>query len=315
MHPAADRPGPRRACERLRGARSRILEATGAVVLAAAALVAAAPSRVAAAVFFGDLHAHSALSDDASNAPDAFFLTARDVAKLDFVVLSDHDIFLTAGEWEILKTTAASFNDEGRFVAFSSIEWSQHIGHHLNVYFRGDSEEYCPLPECRRSADFYSFYGPRVVAGEAAAHVNHPASPMFTIPWNEMDDTITTSVEVWNSDSIGSHEHQFGGVIWALRAGFRLGLVGVSDDHHTDLRPPLIGTGLTGCHAAALTRADLLAALRARRCFATDGERIQLDLSLDDTPMGGERAARLGDRLTARVEVLATATPVTVVVC
>src|SRR5581483_3647826 len=105
---------------------------------------------------------------------------------------------------------------------------------------------------------------------------------------------------------------RFGGALWALRAGFRLGLVGVSDDHHTQRRPPSIGTGLTGCHADALTRADLLTALRARRCFATDGERIELDLSVGGTAMGGERSARLGDRLATHVEVLATATPVTV---
>jgi predicted metal-dependent phosphoesterase TrpH len=65
------------------------------------------------AAYFGDLHAHSALSDDATNPPDAFFGVARDVAGLDFVVLSDHDAFLTENEWEILKTTAASFHCRG----------------------------------------------------------------------------------------------------------------------------------------------------------------------------------------------------------
>ena len=67
------------------------------------------------------------------------------------------------------------------------------------------------------------------------------------------------------------------GPLWALRAGFRLGLVGVSDDHHTDRTPAMIGTGLTGCHAKALNRSDLLDSFLARRCFATDGERIRLE--------------------------------------
>jgi hypothetical protein len=296
---------------RLVRVRSRAIAVRLVALLVATLGVAALVRTAAAEIFFGDLHAHSELSDDASNPPEAFFLTARDVAGLDFVVLSDHDIFLTADEWEILKATAASFDVPGRFVAFSAIEWSQDF-HHLNVYFRGDDEEYCPLRECRQSADFYSFYGPRVLAGQAAAQVNHPADPFFLVPWNEMDDTITTSVEVWNSGSAGSHELRFGGSLWALRAGFRLGQVGVSDDHHSELSPPLLGTGLTGCHAAALTRADLLDALRARRCFATDGERIARDLEVDGTPMGGERSARIGERLAVRVEALATATPVVV---
>jgi hypothetical protein len=276
----------------------------------AAGLLSLAGTPARAEIFYGDLHAHSSLSDDASNPPDSFFVVARDLAGLDFVVLSDHDIFLNADEWEILKTTASSFNDEGRFVAFSAIEWSQ-ASWHMNVYFRHDDEPYCPLRSCRTDEDFYSFYGPRVHAEEAAAHVNHPTDPFFPVTWTTIDDTVTTSVEVWNS-ATGSEEHRHRGALWALRAGFHLGLVGVSDDHHTDDRPPLIGTGLTGCHANALTRDDLLESIRARRCFATNGRRIALDMTVGGTAMGGTREATIGRTIPARIEVTATATPVTV---
>jgi hypothetical protein len=81
-----------------------------------------------AAVFWGDLHAHSALSFDGSNSPDAFFRIAN--------------------EWEILKATAASFNVDGRFVAFSGNEWTHEW--HMNVYFLGDDGPLCV--NCTRPA-------------------------------------------------------------------------------------------------------------------------------------------------------------------
>jgi hypothetical protein len=290
---------------------ARARQAAARIVLtavAAAALVgAAAPRAARAAAYFGDLHAHSALSDDASNPPDAFFRVARDVAGLDFVVLSDHDVFLTDNEWQILKATAASFHVPGRFVAFSAVEWTHRW--HMNVYFQRDDESYCTGAGCPEAADFYAFYGSRVLAGEAAAHVNHPAD-VFKVNWDEIDDRITNAVEVWNTGGAGDNEAGFGNALWALRSGFRLGLVGVSDDHHSDRSPPLLGTGLTGCPADALTRENLLAALRARRCWATNGRRIVLDLQVDGTPMGGELAATLGSRVHAHASADATGSPV-----
>lgn len=260
-------------------------------------------------MYFGDLHAHSALSDDATNPPDAFFRVARDVAGLDFVVLSDHDAFLTENEWEILKTTAASFHVPGRFVTFSAIEWTHRW--HMNVYFAGDDDDACASRDCPEAADFYDFYGPRVLAGDAAAHVNHPAD-LFKVDWAQIEDEITNAVEVWNTGGAGDNEPGFGNALWALRAGFRLGLVGVSDDHHSEREPPLLGTGLTACPADALTRESLLDALRARRCWATSGARIVLDLDAGGTKMGGERVALLGTRVPVAASVAATAAPVTI---
>jgi len=267
------------------------------------------PTTSHAAAFFGDLHAHSALSDDATNPPDAFFRVARDVAGLDFVVLSDHDAFLTENEWAILKTTAASFHVPGRFVTFPAIEWTHRW--HMNVYFQRDDESYCSSRDCPEAADFYAYYGERVLSGAAAAHVNHPAD-LFKVNWDEIDDEITNAVEVWNTAGAGDNEPGFGNALWALRAGFRLGLVGVSDDHHSEVDLPLLGTGLTGCSAEALTRENLLTALRARRCWATTGERIVLDLQVEGAPMGDEIAATLGSRVDAAVTATATASPVVI---
>jgi hypothetical protein len=267
-------------------------------------LTVARASAVDAGVFFGDLHAHSALSNDATGDVDSFFTTARDVAHLDFVVLSDHNIFLTEEEWLIVKATAAAYNDEGTFVTFSGYEWTNRW--HMNVYFQRDDENVCML--CIPPSDFFTAYGPKVLAGTAGAHLNHPQD-IFKVDWEQIDDDVLRNIEVWNSASDGSHEIGVGGTLWALQAGFRFGLVGVSDDHHTDQPPILIGTGLTGCRVDALTRDDLLLALRDRRCYATNGDRIILDFDVDGTAMGGEKSAPLDSTVTANVSVVGTDTP------
>lgn len=281
-------------------ARARLFGPAGWLLVALGSLV---PSAARAAVFWGDVHAHSGLSNDATGTPDNFFIVARDAVGLDFVVLSDHDIFLTPEEWDILRMTATSFNNEGQFVAFSSTEWTHRW--HMNVYFLHDDEPFCP---CNDAASFNAFYEPRIAAEEAAAHVNHPRDPPYPVTWTSIDDTITTNVEAWNTGGAGDNELGFGGARWAVQVGFRLGFVGVSDDHHTDQFPLLMGTGLTGCHADALTRADLLAALRDRRCYATNGERILLDFDVDGTFMGGEVTAPVHGSVTANVAVTGTDT-------
>ena len=275
------------------------------VAVAALALVELFATHAHATAYFGDLHAHSALSDDATNPPDAFFRVARDVAGLDFVVLSDHDAFMTENEAEILKTTAASFDVPGRFVAFPGIEWTHRW--HMNAYFVRNDEPYC-LRDCPEAADFYAFHGDTVLAGDGAAHVNHPAD-LFKVDWAQIDDRITNAVEVWNTAGAGDNEPGFGNALWALRAGFRLGLVGVSDDHHSERDMPLLGTGLTGCDVPNLTREDLIEALRARRCWATTGERIELALDVEGTPMGGELEALLDGQVQVTVSAVATEDP------
>lgn len=81
----------------------------------------------------------------------------------------------------------------------------------------------------------------------------------------------------------------------ALRRGMKVGFVAGSDDHRG--RPgasmPGIHTfsvygGLTCILAEELTRESLFKALRSRRCYATSGQRILLDVSCNGHLMGEE---------------------------
>ncbi|MFQ6099351.1 MAG: DUF3604 domain-containing protein, partial [Armatimonadota bacterium] len=93
----------------------------------------------------------------------------------------------------------------------------------------------------------------------------------------------------------------FGGAgssVWsALQRGMKVGFVGGTDNHRAqpgEPGSPLGGLdpdevtvgGLTAVLATELTREAIWEALSNRRCYATQGQRTLLDLSLDDHPMG-----------------------------
>ncbi len=75
-----------------------------------------------------------------------------------------------------------------------------------------------------------------------------------------------------------------------LDAGVRFGFIGSGDGHDghpglTHLNSPR-GGGLAAIASDALTREGILAALRARRVYATNGPRILLEVSIDGAPIG-----------------------------
>lgn len=263
-------------------------------------------SLVLLAVFFGDLHVHTQISSDAVGDPVALFQVARVEEDLDFVAITDHDTTIDAGEWALTQATAAAANVPGQFVAFAGLEWT--YGTHLNVYFLNDDEPFCPT--CDSEAKFYDFYGPKVADGLASAQINHPNNQG---PFHVLDASVLRNIEILNGRH-GAFDQEGGpqGAQARLAEGHRLGFVAGSDDHSFDgtgESARRLGDTLTGCHAPALTRGHLIAALRARRCFATDNLRTVVELEVDGTPMGGETEVCAGHLYSIDLRVSGTATP------
>jgi hypothetical protein len=111
-------------------------------------------------IYWGDLHNHSNFSSDAalfcgqgiSLSPADALAYARDVAKLDFVALTDHadmrsDIQGVADNWLRYQAIMNLMNDEGAFIIFPGWEYTNTVGlaptagsttgyGHKNVIFR-----------------------------------------------------------------------------------------------------------------------------------------------------------------------------------
>jgi hypothetical protein len=245
-------------------------------------------------VFWGETHGHTSMAEG-QGSPRGFFDYARDDARLDFVTLSEHDIWMHDAEWSMLQDLTREFSQPRRgmdparerpFVAILGYEWSgfRNRGGHHNVFFRRPNGPLVPVHDAMRLDALYDGLRRRSRATDVLVIPHaHEAGD-----WNRSDGELERLVELYSTH--GSFE-------WFanryLRNGFEVGMVGASDDHGAKpgLAPgPLIGAsqpgGLTAALAPALDRDAIFDALRARSVYATSGPRILLAATLNGRPMG-----------------------------
>lgn len=250
---------------------------------------------------FGDVHQHSAHSDGIGTA-DEPYLRARHLYGDDFVALTDHESFLGKrigpGEWRYLTRVAERHDDEGSFATLIAFEWTGKM-------FPGPGHKVVYLPD----ADGAVISRDDVPDGSdlvsAAARAGAFAVPHH-VGWTGADENAHDEQHqpVWEICSChGCYEHfahelgQRGDlrdqmVDAVLRRGHRFGFIASSDGHgllyHHGVarkRDPF-RTGLAAVQSEGRSRADIMKAMRARRCYATSGVKILLDLRADGRPMG-----------------------------
>jgi hypothetical protein len=257
---------------------------------------------------FGDIHQHSAHSDGCGVA-DEPYLRARWGYGDDFAALSDHESFLgkrmSPGEWAYLQAVADRHDEPGSFATLLAYEWTgrRHPGPgHKVVYLL---ERGHPIV----SRD-------RVPNGKALVEAVK-ALGGFAVPhhvgWTGADEEghDPGGQPVWEICSChGCYlhaDHPLGArgdlrdqmVEEMLRRGHRFGFIACSDGHgllyHHGVarRRDPFRTGLTAVQAEACTRAAIFAAIRERRCYATSGVPMFLDVIAGGChPMGSEIASR-----------------------
>jgi hypothetical protein len=270
---------------------------------------------------FGDIQQHSAHSDGLGSAHEAY-LRARYRYGDDFVALTDHEAFLGKrtgpGEWEYLQRVAELYDAPGQFATLYAYEWTGKAfpgpGHKC-VYFpargapivsRDDVPEGRALVQAVRALG--GFASPHHIGWTGADEPGHDdeGQPLWEICschgcYEHVDHPLGQRGEL---------REQMADVM--LRRGHRFGFTASSDSHgllwhHGEARKrDPYRTGLTAVQARALTREAIMEALCARRCYATSGAKILLDVRADGAPMG----SALGDRVAARFEVQVQGTDV-----
>ena len=263
-------------------------------------------------LYWGDPHGGQIAL--AAKIPD-FLRYARDVAGIDFVGYQRNDHILSNDDWAVQQRAERDFDEPGRFVPLPGFEWSavpSEGGHH-NVYFRRHNQ---PI---RRNShkgladlsdvdddlphilDVYRAY-----RGQDVVITPHVGGSHADLTHHE--PTLEPALEI-TSDH-GTFE-------WfleeSLRHGYRMGFVGGSDSH--DGRPGAdtpgwqerryAQGGLTGLYAPELTLEAVHAALRARRCYATTGARMVVQLDADGHMMGADHTT--SSRPTISLSVAGTA--------
>jgi hypothetical protein len=277
-------------------------------------------------VLWGDLHGHSHLSDG-TGLPTDFYEYARDVSALDVAALTDHDHwgmrFLDESPdlWREIRTATTHYHEPGRFVTLLGYEWTSWLHGHRHVLYFSDPEV---GPEARAADErILSSLDPRyetpeqlwnALRGKAAlTFAHHSAGGPIATNWHyapppELEPVTEVASVHGSSEALDAPASIYNAVPGnfvrdTLDRGYRFGFIGSGDSHdgHPGLGMSGGGFGLAAIFAPELTRGAVLAALRARETYATNGPRIHLEVELAPGAEPGIR--RLAWRVAALVPI------------
>jgi hypothetical protein len=255
---------------------------------------------------FGNLHRHaeSSLCGIDHNGHAEFHMRhAPHVNRSAFLALTDHGEHLNDADWREQCLLADFYTWPGTRVAFPGIEWTSEApwqplarGHKNVIFSRSDLPFVdCWMPHADEPEHLWAWlrqHDPLAVT--IPHHTMRGKTPTF---WEHVDEEFQPVVEIFQ-DHRGSAEwlgapaatdlttrvqgltvDPRGSTRRALDKGLKIGFV-ASGDHG--------GIALAGVYVREVTREGILEALRARRCFATTGDRLLLDFRIDGTFQGGE---------------------------
>ena len=267
----------------------------------------------------GEMHGHTNLSDGRPDI-DTYFRNIRDLAGLDFAVLTDHDHGgvgkpdLWEGspsKWDVIKQKAAEYCQPGKFSTLLGYERDSYpFYNNLVLYFR--------------DADADMVRGVRdgeITEDELRALLGREdviTCPHDTYSFTSNADFLALPVELhtpfievisrgdaaeYMGNPAGATYACCEGGFWqdALRQGAKMGVIGGSDDHSgmngrvdPNLPYPEKYPGVTGVWATENTPAAIFEALSAKRTFAymmgeSAGEmrgRMEIDFRINGHYMG-----------------------------
>jgi hypothetical protein len=248
-------------------------------------------------------------------------------AGLDVAALTDHSrwasVFLDLRKapgwtgidgraWRQTIALAEAANADGEFVALHGFEWSHAAYGHMNVW---NSERFTdPLRSAPTMGRFWRWL--ERSGSDGLVGFNHPGTGRLRFAnfgyraalgrrlvslelFNKLEDYLLKDTDRGGQSPLNQ----------CLNAGWRVGLLGVTDEHGADWGQPE-GKGRAGLWVRELTRAGVLEALADRRFFASRIKGLRLDAALTSLAAGdGSRPrARMGAALVhpggpARLEV------------
>ena len=281
-------------------------------------------------MLFADLHVHS---DDTvgTNSSAYNFSYAQLIAGLDIVGYTANDFNITASKWAstVALITEINRSNPGRLLIFPGTEWcgNSAVGGDHNVVFLDDPSISPPLfpldkhgnvarsfewnadmsndgelvPGAWPLDEVYATYAP-----DAENHlmIPHVGGRRCNLAWHH--PRLDRLVE------IGSAWGHFEWLIKdAVKRGWKVGVCANSDEHRGRCGGGVPGTavfgtkgGVTGVLSNELERAHVGRALRARRTFATSGERLVGLLKMKDAWQGDEVEVANGEAVSLSYEVL-----------
>jgi hypothetical protein len=259
-------------------------------------------------IYWGDVHGHTSLSDGKGTVDD-YFKYAREVSKLDFVIVTDHDFgnvapwHMPRENWKLTQERADHYTIQDHFVAIAGYEWTSQP-----KYWTAEERLFSGVPEYYNHKNVYfpsrvdyifsakeaAYNSPNALAAAVRErggliHNNHPAKDLegrdqFAYSFSNYDVIVNTEM---GADTVfykgKRHDLDWELVVRGfLSRGGKTGFVRGSDTHEG--KP----TARTAVLATALTRPAVFEALRHRRNYAISNARIRLDFRINGHFMGEE---------------------------
>jgi hypothetical protein len=283
--------------------------------------------------YWGDLHNHCGVSYGKGTLEEAFqnarlqldFASVTvhahwpdiptDDPRLDYLVDYHARGFQMANEqWEHYQTATDAVQQERSFVTFPSFEWHSMAYGDYVVYFKDTAASHIipakDLDDMR--AHLHTLAKDGVETLLVPHHIGY-LTGYRGINWSAFTSEFSPVVEIISFHGLSEHTeapypylHSMGPrdgrstVQYGLEQGHIFGFIG-STDHHS-AHPGHYGYGRLAVWAEALTRNSIWDAIRARRTVALTGDRIRLEVALNDALMGSVIPAT-SDR---RIEVSVT---------
>jgi hypothetical protein len=269
-------------------------------------------------VFFGNLHSHTSYSDG-SGTPREAYVYARDTALIDFLALTEHNHAEALGDDRIgiatnnalykgaaatsLISTANALTRNGRFVALYGQEFSTiSSGNHVNVF---DVGEVINLPKGRFDLLMDFLRTNRDSSGQPAIIMfNHPENSLTILSKEYGLDDFNGEIDRWitnmgtharliqmingpgmnsavNANSASPDEDAY---LKYLNVGYKLAPTADQDNHKRNWGNATHAR--TAVVAAALTKADVLGALRSRHVYATEDKNLSVVIKVNNRLLG-----------------------------
>lgn len=278
--------------------------------------------------FWGDLHGHTGISWGRGSgrsyyeyarevaAVDFCALTDPDAGRYtnnNATCKESLSAYMSDAQWAEIQQINKEFHQEGAFIPLLGYEYhndapNPEFGGDRNVYYESYDE---PIRRCCDEGSYTpaQLWNQLKEQGVRALTIpHHTAKKVMLGSWELHDPQIQRLVEIYsswgNSECEGCERPIIGGAVYeehsvqyALQKGYRLGFVTGSDSHagtpgycHWVFSSPNEGYrgGLTCVMTDKLTKQSLFDALYHRQTYATTGQRILLDFTVNGVPMGQE---------------------------
>ena len=264
-------------------------------------------------IFFGDIHTHSGQLRDRINnegcgrgSMEDNYRYAKGPGGLHFYALTDHEYQLLPDYEEEYFNLADKYNKDNEFVCLKAYEFSSSVYGHRNIYFK-DKAKVINNTDTNRAPVHPEDLMNQLSNLEFFSVPHHPSSASHPFNANilfEHDRCVEVysswgSSEYWGDFPRGvSDRHDRYWVRDMLKAQHVLGIIASADGHDGhpgNAQSPFpkhkhlfhfCGSGLTAVLCDSLTRDNVYEAIKNRRCYATTGAPILLDISCNGYVMG-----------------------------